>query len=42
MLNHRGVLLLSAADLANHFACSHLTQLDRAVAEGRREGTEAP
>ena len=37
MLNHRGVLLLSAADLANHFACSHLTQLDRAVAEGRRE-----
>ncbi|HEX5135341.1 MAG TPA: TM0106 family RecB-like putative nuclease [Planctomycetota bacterium] len=28
-------LLLSASDLANHLACAHLTELDRAVAEGR-------
>ncbi len=27
--------LLSATDLANHLACRHLTELDRAVAEGR-------
>ena len=26
---------LSATDIANHLACRHLTQLDRAVAEGR-------
>jgi uncharacterized protein len=37
MLNHKGVLLLSAADLADQLACQHLTRLDRAVAEGRRE-----
>jgi predicted RecB family nuclease len=30
----RGVRL-AATDLANHLACRHLTQLDRAVAEGR-------
>jgi predicted RecB family nuclease len=30
-----GGLLLSATDLANHLACRHLTQLDRAAAEGR-------
>ncbi len=28
-------LRLSATDIANHLACRHLTQLDRAVAEGR-------
>ncbi|MFQ5676383.1 MAG: hypothetical protein ACE5G1_10840 [bacterium] len=26
---------LSATDLANHLACKHLTQLNRAVTEGR-------
>ena len=31
-------LLLSATDLANHLACRHLTELDRAVAEGRQPG----
>ena len=31
------VLRLSATDAANHLACRHLTQLDRAVAEGRRK-----
>lgn len=30
-----GRLLLSATDLANHLGCRHLTQLERAVAEGR-------
>jgi uncharacterized protein len=29
------VIRLSATDIANHLACRHLTQLDRAVAEGR-------
>jgi predicted RecB family nuclease len=29
-------LRLAATDIANHLACRHLTQLDRAVAEGRR------
>jgi len=29
------LLLLAATDLANHLACRHLTELDRAVAEGR-------
>ena len=29
-------LRLSATDVANHLACTHLTQLDRAVAEARR------
>ena len=29
-------LCLSATDIANHLACAHLTQLERAVAEGRR------
>ncbi len=28
-------LRLAATDISNHLACSHLTQLDRAVAEGR-------
>jgi len=28
-------LRLSATDIANHLSCRHLTQLDRAVAEGR-------
>lgn len=28
-------ILLSASDLSNHLACRHLTELDRAVAEGR-------
>lgn len=28
-------LLLSASDLADHLACRHLTELERAVAEGR-------
>lgn len=28
-------LRLSAADLARHLGCPHLTQLDRAAAEGR-------
>ncbi len=32
-----GVLRLSATDVANHLACRHLTQLDRAVAEGQRK-----
>jgi len=32
------LISLSASDLANHLACRHLTELDRAVAEGRREG----
>jgi predicted RecB family nuclease len=31
------VLRLAATDVANHLACRHLTQLDRAVAEGRRK-----
>ena len=30
-----GELALSATDIANHLACRHLTQLDRAVAERR-------
>ena len=30
-------LRLSATDVANHLACAHLTQLDRAVAEARRK-----
>ncbi len=30
-----GELFLSATDIANHLACRHLTQLDRAVAERR-------
>lgn len=30
-------LLFSASDLANHLACKHLTELNRAVAEGRLE-----
>ena len=30
-------LRLSATDVANHLACAHLTQLDRAVAEGQRK-----
>src|SRR5262245_15330677 len=30
-----GRFRLSAGDLSNHLACRHLTQLDRAVAEGR-------
>ena len=30
-----GRLALSATDLANHLGCRHLTQLDRAAAEGR-------
>lgn len=29
-------LRLAATDISNHLACAHLTQLDRAVAEGRR------
>ncbi|HVP18120.1 MAG TPA: TM0106 family RecB-like putative nuclease [Spirochaetia bacterium] len=29
-------LRLAATDISNHLACRHLTQLDRAVAEGRR------
>jgi uncharacterized protein len=29
------VLRLAATDVSNHLACRHLTQLDRAVAEGR-------
>ena len=31
------VLRLAATDVANHLACRHLTQLDRAVAEGLRK-----
>ena len=31
------VLRLSATDVANHLACAHLTELDRAVAEARRK-----
>ncbi|MFQ5488783.1 MAG: hypothetical protein ACE5ET_10125, partial [Gammaproteobacteria bacterium] len=30
-------LVLSATDLVRHLGCAHLTQLDRDVAEGRRE-----
>ena len=32
-----GELILTATDLSNHLACRHLTELDRAVAEGRAE-----
>ncbi len=32
-----GTLVLSATDLTGFLACEHLTQLDRAVAEGRLE-----
>ncbi|HZD53299.1 MAG TPA: hypothetical protein VE175_09635, partial [Woeseiaceae bacterium] len=31
------LLRLSATDLANHLSCAHLSQLSRAVAEGRAE-----
>ena len=31
-------ILLAARDLANYLACRHLTELDRAFAEGRRAG----
>ncbi|MGA2380171.1 MAG: TM0106 family RecB-like putative nuclease [Spirochaetia bacterium] len=37
MHNDGTALRLSATDIANHLACRHLTQLDRAVAEGRRK-----
>ena len=30
-----GTLVLSATDLTGFLACEHLTELDRAVAEGR-------
>ncbi len=33
-------LRLSATDLASHLGCRHLTQLDRAVAEGRRKAPQ--
>jgi len=37
MRSEDGKLLLSATDLSNQVACRHLTQLDRAVAEGDRK-----
>ena len=33
-------LRLAATDVSNHLACRHLTELDRAVAEGRRAAPE--
>ena len=33
-------LRLAATDISNHLACRHLTQLDRAVAEGRLEAPD--
>lgn len=35
-----GRLRLSASDLSNHLACSHLTSLDMAVAVGERAAPE--
>ena len=35
MKKQDGQLLYAATDLANHLGCSHLTELERAVAEGR-------
>lgn len=37
MQARNGRLFLSATDLAAHLSCKHLTQLNRDVAEGRRE-----
>ncbi|MCB9899656.1 MAG: TM0106 family RecB-like putative nuclease, partial [Planctomycetes bacterium] len=37
MHRERDGLVLGPTDLANHLACRHLTELDRAVAEGRLE-----
>ena len=36
MLDNRGILNLSATDLAGHLSCDHLTQLDAEVARGAR------
>jgi hypothetical protein len=35
MQRRDGHLLLAPTDISNHLACRHLTQLDRARAEGR-------
>ncbi len=35
MLKDGDLIRLAATDVSNHLACRHLTQLDRAVAEGR-------
>ena len=36
MLDNKGVLHLSATDLAGHLSCNHLTRLDAEVAKGSR------
>ena len=36
MLDNKGILHLSATDLAGHLSCNHLTRLDTEVAKGSR------
>ena len=40
MYREKSELRLAATDVSNHLACRHLTELDRAVAEGRRGAPE--